>query len=224
MMTARWQRGLYAITDSQLLPDDATLLKACDAALRGGLALLQYRDKSADPARRWRQATALAALCHDHAVPLIINDDIELALRLREAGFDDVGVHLGQGDGELAAARQRLGETAVIGATCHARLELAEHAKAQGASYVAFGRFFASQTKPDASPAPLALLEKAATLGLPRVAIGGIDAQNIIAIRRAGAELLATVHAVFGGSDVETRVRRLNQRLANADGLSARPY
>lgn len=216
MMTARWQRGLYAITDATLLPDDATLLGACDAALRGGLALLQYRDKSTDATRRWRQATSLAALCHDHAVPLIINDDTELALRLREAGFDDVGLHLGQQDGELVAARQRLGKTAVIGVTCHAQLELAERAKAQGASYVAFGRFFASRTKPDSPPAPLVLLEEAVTLGLPRVAIGGIDAQNIVAVRRAGAELLATVHAVFGGSDVEARVRQLNRQLAMA--------
>ncbi|SDL57517.1 thiamine-phosphate diphosphorylase [Franzmannia pantelleriensis] len=213
-----WQRGLYAITDGVLLPDDHTLLTACDAALRGGLALLQYRDKSGDDARRWRQATSLASLCQDHAVPLIINDDTALALRLRDAGFAGVGLHLGQRDGELAEARQRLGVEALIGATCHARLDLAERAKAEGASYVAFGRFFASRTKPEAPPAPLSLLTEAAGLGLPRVAIGGIDAHTATAARQAGAELLASVEAVFGGSDVEARVRHLNQQLALIEG------
>ncbi|MDR5903928.1 thiamine phosphate synthase [Franzmannia qiaohouensis] len=209
-----WQRGLYAITDATLLPDDRTLLNACDAALRGGLALLQYRDKSGDDARRWRQAAALASLCQEHAVPLIINDDTGLALRLRDAGFAGVGLHLGQSDGELAEARQRLGGEALIGATCHASLELAERARVEGVSYVAFGRFFASRTKPDAPPAPLALLAQAAHLGLPRVAIGGINEHSAASARRAGADLLASVEAVFGGSDVEARVRRLNRQLA----------
>ncbi|MBD3897028.1 thiamine phosphate synthase [Halomonas sp. ML-15] len=219
-----WQRGLYAITDAALLPDDRTLLNACDAALRGGLALLQYRDKSGDDAHRWRQASALASLCQDYAVPLIINDDTELALRLREAGFAGVGLHLGQGDGDLALARQRLGASALIGVTCHARLELAEHAKVEGANYVAFGRFFTSRTKPEAPPASLSLLSEAAYLGLPRVAIGGIDAHTIATARRAGAELLASVQAVFGGSDVEARVRRLNRQLAVVDAeLAASP-
>ncbi|APX94819.1 thiamine-phosphate diphosphorylase [Halomonas sp. 1513] len=209
-----WQQGLYAITDAALLPDDRTLLSACDAALRGGLALLQYRDKSGDDARRWRQSAALASLCQDHAVPLIINDDAALAQRLQDAGFSGIGLHLGQGDGDLAAARRRLGAEAVIGATCHARLALAERAKAEGASYVAFGRFFASRTKPDAPPAALTLLAEAAELGLPRVAIGGIDAHTAVSARRAGADLLACVEAVFGGSDVEARVSRLNRQLA----------
>lgn len=213
-----WQRGVYAITDATLLPDDRTLLTACDAALRGGLALLQYRDKSGDEARRWRQAAALARLCQDHAVPLIINDDALLALRLRDAGFAGVGLHLGQDDGALAVARRRLGQEAVIGATCHARLELAERAKAEGASYVAFGRFFASRTKPEAPPAPLALLAEAAGLGLPRVAIGGIDEHTVSMAHHAGADLLACVEAVFGGSDVEARVQRLNQRLSPEQG------
>lgn len=209
----RWRRGLYAITDATLLPDDKTLLGACDAALRGGLALLQYRDKSSDQERRWRQASALATLCHDHGVPLIVNDDTMLALRLREAGFEGVGLHLGQRDGGLIEARAALGCEAIIGATCHGRLDLAERARGQGASYVAFGRFFASRTKPDAPPADPSLLAEAARLGLPRVAIGGVDVTTIDTLRRAGADLFATVHAVFGGRDVEARVRQLNRCL-----------
>ena len=213
-----WQCGIYAITDGVLMADDRTLLRACDAALRGGLALLQYRDKSGDEVRRWRQAAALARLCQDHAVPLIINDDTALALRLRDAGFAGVGLHLGQDDGELAEARRRLGPRAVIGATCHDRLVLAERAKVEGASYVAFGRFFASRTKPEAPPASLELLAEAAGLELPRVAIGGINEHTISMARDAGADLLACVDAVFGGSDVEARVRRLKQRLSPDQG------
>lgn len=214
MHNPSWARGLYAITDAELLPDDARLLAGCEAALRGGLALLQYRDKSADADKRHRQARALAALCRDHDVPLIINDDTALAERLRREGHANVGLHLGQGDGALAEARERLGPAAIIGATCHGRLALAERAAREGASYVAFGRFFASRTKPEAPPASLDLLGEAAAIGLPRVAIGGIDAATIGRARRAGADLLATVAAVFAAAEIEASVRELNRRLS----------
>ncbi len=209
-----WTHGVYAITDAGLLPDDARLIAGCEQALRGGLALLQYRDKSTDDAKRWRQARKLASLCREHQVPLIINDDTDLALRLRREGHDNVGLHLGQDDGDLAEARRRLGSEAIIGATCHGRLELAERAASLGASYLAFGRFFVSSTKPSAPPAELSLLGEAAVFGLPRVAIGGIGRDNIQQMRRAGAELLACVHAVFGGEDIEDRVKTLNRLLA----------
>lgn len=208
-----WNRGLYAITDADLLPDDTRLLDACEQALHGGLALLQYRDKSIDDAKRWRQAKALATLCSDHAVPLIINDDLELAWRLRTEGYGDVGLHLGQDDGDLSEARRRLGSEAIIGATCHGRLALAERAAQQGASYLAFGRFFTSATKPSAPPASLSLLSDAVRFGLPRVAIGGIDSDNILEARRAGADLLACVHAIFAAEDITAKVTALNQLL-----------
>ena len=211
-----WTRGVYAITDAQLLPSDRQLIEACRAALNGGLALLQYRDKSGDLSHRLRQALALAMLCRDYSVPLIINDDLALARRLRDDGFAGVGLHLGQEDGSLRQAREVLGPEAIIGATCHARLDLAERAADEGASYLAFGRFFASKTKPEAPPATLDLLAEATRFGLPRVAIGGIDIDNVSQARNAGAELLATVHGVFGGGDPESRVRELNARLDSA--------
>lgn len=208
-----WTRGVYAITDAQLLPGDRQLLEACRAALEGGLALLQYRDKSGDVSHRLRQALALGMLCRDYSVPLIINDDMRLARRLQDDGFTDVGLHLGQEDGSISEARDLLGPEAIIGATCHGRLDLAERATAEGASYLAFGRFFASRTKPEAPPAPLELLAQAECFALPRVAIGGIDIDNIALARKAGAELLATVHGVFGGDNPTARVRELNYRL-----------
>lgn len=212
-MTRAWQTGVYAITDAALLPDDERLLAACDAALHGGLALLQYRDKSQDAPRRRRQSEALATLCRDHGVPLIINDDLALARELREAGFANVGVHLGQEDTPVSVARRLLGDAAIVGATCHARLDLAERAAGEGASYLAFGRFFASRTKPEAPPADLDLLAEASRFDLPRVAIGGLDADNVGQAREAGADLVAMVHAVFGAGDPAANVQRLRQRL-----------
>ncbi|HLD65921.1 MAG TPA: thiamine phosphate synthase [Pseudomonas sp.] len=195
-------RGLYAITDSQLLAD-GKLLPYVEAALQGGVRLLQYRDKSADEARRLREAQALRDLCERHGATLIINDDAELAARL------GVGVHLGQSDGSLAAGRALLRPKAVIGATCHAQLELAEQAAREGASYVAFGRFFDSKTKPGAPTATLELLQLARSrLSLPIAAIGGVTLDNGQALIEAGADLLAVVHALFGAAsaaEVKTR-------------------
>lgn len=211
-----WRQGIYAITDSGLLPDDARLLTACEAALQGGLALLQYRDKSADEAQRRRQSRALAILCRGFGVPLIINDDLALAHDLREAGFDGVGLHLGEEDGSLREARRVLGSEPIIGASCYASLAIAEQATAEGASYLAFGRFFASRTKPEALPAPLELLDEAARFGLPRVAIGGLDVDNVARVHDAGGDLLAMVHAVFGGDDPAGRVAQLRRHAGYA--------
>ncbi|WP_240493095.1 thiamine phosphate synthase [Kushneria phosphatilytica] len=208
MMDGDWRRGIYALTDAALLPDDDTLLAAAEGALRGRLALLQYRDKSSDETHRYRQAATLSALCRDFATPLIINDDIALAARL------GVGVHLGQQDAAVAEARERLGREAIVGATCHARLDLADQACRAGASYLAFGRFFTSQTKPEAPPAELSLLAEAARFGLPRVAIGGIDGERVAQAVAAGADLLAVVHAVFGAGPAacEHAVHELRRR------------
>ncbi|MET1078677.1 MAG: thiamine phosphate synthase [Pseudomonas sp.] len=190
-------RGLYAITDSQLLAE-GKLLPYVEAALQGGVRLLQYRDKSADETRRLREAQTLQALCERYGACLIINDDAELAARL------GVGLHLGQSDGSLAAGRALLRPRAVIGATCHARLDLAEQAARDGASYVAFGRFFDSLTKPGAAPATLELLQQArARLNLPIVAIGGVTLDNAPTLLAAGADLLAVVHGLFGAPSAE---------------------
>lgn len=202
-------RGLYAITDSQLL-DGGRLLPYVEAALKGGARLLQYRDKSDDASRRLREAQALRELCERHGAQLLINDDAELAARL------GVGVHLGQTDGSLAAARALLGRQAVIGGTCHASLELAERAIAEGANYVAFGRFFNSQTKPGAPAASVELLEQARARfpQVPRVAIGGVTLDNAPELISHGADLIAVIHALFAAdsaAEVEQRARAFSQ-------------
>ncbi|RJG14309.1 thiamine phosphate synthase [Pseudomonas cavernicola] len=195
-------RGLYAITDSQLLAD-GKLLPYVEAALDGGARLLQYRDKSTDQARRLREAEALRSLCERYGANLLINDDAELAARL------GVGVHLGQGDGSLAAGRALLGSQAIIGATCHAQLALAEQAAREGASYVAFGRFFNSNTKPGAPAATVELLQQArACLSLPIVAIGGVTLETAPQLIANGASLLAVIHALFSAESAQEVARR----------------
>lgn len=196
-------RGLYAITDSELLK--GRLLPYVEAALKGGATLLQYRDKSTDDARRLREAEALRELCNRYGAALIINDDAELAARL------GVGLHLGQTDGSLSVARALLGRKAIIGGTCHAQLELADAAAKEGASYVAFGRFFNSNTKPGAPAATVELLETArARINLPIVAIGGVTLDNAPALIERGASMVAVVHALFAAdsaAEVERRAR-----------------
>jgi len=195
--------GLYAITDTTLTPGD-TLIPAVAAALRGGARVIQYRDKSQDAARRTEEAAALNSLCKDHGALLIINDDVQLA-----ADIGAAGVHLGRDDAALPAARKRLGNGAIIGVSCYNQLTRAQAAAEQGADYVAFGRFFPSQTKPDALAATPELLRAARhALALPLVAIGGITPDNGGLLLDAGADMLAVIHGVFGQPDIEAAARR----------------
>jgi len=195
--------GLYAITDSALMPDTTTLLQSVEAALRGGASIIQYRDKSDDLAQRLTQARLLAALCQRYARPLVINDDISLAEAV------GVGVHLGQKDGNPTSARKRLGPDCIIGVTCHNRLDLALKAQQQGADYVAFGAFFPSATKPDATPAPLSLLQDAKQqLHLPVVAIGGLSVDNAPRVISSGADMVAVIHQLFSAPDITYQAQR----------------
>ncbi|MGC8120118.1 thiamine phosphate synthase [Marinobacter sp. VGCF2001] len=202
-LTPHLHPGLYAITDNRLTPPES-LLASVEAALTGGARLVQYRDKQSTAQERLTQARELNALCRAFNVPLLINDDPELAARVGAAG-----VHLGQGDRSLADARGMLGEDAIIGITCHHSLELAQAAASGGADYLAFGRFYHSATKPGAPPAEPHILAEAKTLGLPITAIGGITGTNAEPLIRAGADLLAVVGGLFGGQpqDVEARAR-----------------
>ena len=208
-------RGLYAISDGPR----GDLLDACAAALDGGAAILQYRDKTTDRERRSYEARALQALCARYRVPLIINDDIELAARVSAAG-----VHLGEDDGAIASARARLGAEAIIGASCYDSLDRAHAMAAAGADYLAFGAFFPSPTKPFADTrakdrpstggfsnfarhAKLQLLSDAQPLGLPLVAIGGITVDNARSLIDAGADAVAVISALFGVRDVRAAAR-----------------
>ena len=202
--------GLYAITDNRLTPADI-LIASVEAALAGGARLVQYRDKGSTASERLVQARNLNSLCQGFDVPLLINDDPELAVRVGAAG-----VHLGQDDCSLVDARRLLGEHAIIGITCHHSLNLAQTAADGGADYLAFGRFYDSATKPGAPPASPDVLTEAKGLGLPITAIGGITGNNAEALIRAGADLVAVVGGLFGGqpSDIEARARAFHRLFA----------
>ena len=183
--------GLYAVTPTIL--DHETLLASVEQALSSGIALLQYRDKTSQLSKKLATAIALQQLCQQYDTPLIINDDAQLALDSQAAG-----VHLGQGDGSVKQARKLLGQKAIIGVTCHHDLSLALIAQQEGADYVAFGRFFHSQTKPGKPLADVALLVKAKIqLDIPIVCIGGIKPSNSAPLINAGANYLAVIDSLF---------------------------
>jgi len=197
--------GIYALTAETA--DTEQLLTQVEAALAGGVAAVQYRDKSDDVARRHEQASELVALCRRFGVPLIVNDDLRLA-DLTDAD----GVHLGRDDSSLREARIILGKDKLIGASCYQDLELAQAAQATGADYVAFGSFFASPTKPAAPRAGLDLLRDAtAVIQVPLVAIGGITLANAPLLLDAGADSLAVLSALFDAPDIQAAARDLNQ-------------
>lgn len=196
---ARSARGLYLITPDEA--DTGALLARVRAVLPFA-TWLQYRNKAADPALRREQLQALLPACRAQGVALIVNDDWRLAA---ESGAD--GVHLGEDDGPPAEARDALGSGAIIGASCYDSLALAREAVAAGVDYVAFGAFFPSQTKAATRRPGLQLLREASGLGVPRVAIGGITADNAPALVAAGADLLAIVGAVFRAPDPAAAAR-----------------
>ena len=193
------KRGLYLVTPDE---PDSTRLRARVAPLLANAACLQYRNKAANGELRMQQARVLRALCTDCSVPLIINDDVELAAAI---GAD--GVHLGEHNADIRDARAHLGVDAIIGVSCYDDFARAQSAAAAGADYVAFGAFFPSPTKPNARRATPQLLRKAAALGLPRVAIGGITPENAAALVTAGADLIAVISGVFNAPDPAAAAR-----------------
>ena len=183
-------RGLYAITQTDNKSGDS-IINDVISAIKGGAVLVQYRDKN--PLDAVFLASELVRICHQYQVPLIINDDVELAARV---GAD--GVHIGKEDGAIAQARKRLGADAIIGVSCYNFVEQALDAQNQGATYVAFGRFFPSTSKPLAAPAHIETLRQAKLLlTLPIVAIGGILPENGAPLLAAGADFLAVIGGLF---------------------------
>jgi thiamine-phosphate pyrophosphorylase len=182
--------GLYAITQTGHKSPD-TLLSEVAAAIRGGAIAVQYRDKH--PLDALALGKALVKLCHQQRVPLLINDDVELALC---TGAD--GVHIGKDDGHIAEARKHLGANAIIGVSCYDSVERAIEAQQHGANYVAFGRFFPSGSKPLAAPAHIETLKTARPLlHIPIVAIGGILPGKGAPLIAAGADVLAVIGGIF---------------------------
>jgi thiamine-phosphate pyrophosphorylase len=190
-------RGLYAITPD--VADTRALSAMVAAAIDGGAAAVQYRNKSANADERRAQAYALALL-------FIVNDDASLA-----ALVNADGVHLGEDDGDLAAARGTVGPDALIGASSYGDIARARVLADAGADYIAFGSLFPSAVKPGARRASLDVVRAALALGVPIVGIGGIDAENAGQVIEAGADAVAVISAVFGDDDIESAARAIAQ-------------
>ncbi|MGB4811911.1 MAG: thiamine phosphate synthase [Methylophilaceae bacterium] len=197
-------QGLYAITPDTA--DTALLLTKVEAALQGGVSVLQYRNKAANYKLQMQQARAILPLCQHFNVPLIINDSVELCLTLNADG-----VHLGADDGNLAEVRAKIGQHKILGASCYNRFDLALSAQQAGADYVAFGACFASSTKPKAFVADLALFNQArAQLNIPSVAIGGITTENGNQVIQAGANAIAVINALFSADDIKRKAQQFS--------------
>ena len=198
-------KGLYAVTPDE--QDTDVLLAKVEAALLGGINILQYRNKQANHKLLTQQAQAILPLCRQYNVPLIINDSVKLCLTL-----DADGVHIGAEDGNLSEVRTRLGPNKILGASCYNRFDLALTAQQAGADYVAFGACFASTTKPNAPVASLDLFKLAqAQLHIPTVAIGGITLTNVLQAIDAGASAIAVINAIFNSSDVKLSTQQFAQ-------------
>lgn len=203
MTSSEQLHGLYVITDPELCKDN--LLQQAEQALRGGAKILQYRNKRASEQQKREEATALQLLCKTYHCIFIINDDVDLAKTVNADG-----VHIGQSDAALLHARQVLGPDKIIGVSCNNQLEWALTAQQHGADYIAFGRFFASSTKPEAPPAAITLLKEGhARLHIPIVAIGGVTQENASELIEAGADMIAVIHGVFGQPDPQQAAAHL---------------
>jgi thiamine-phosphate pyrophosphorylase len=201
--------GVYAIT-----PDGweaGRIAEVAQTLLSAGVRLLQLRSKHLAPAEREALGRQLRACCDHHAAPLIVNDDVAMAARLGAAG-----VHLGEEDATLDAARAILGPGAVIGVSCYADPVRAQRLAAAGADYVAFGAVYPTRTKHTPHRARLSLFRDWPLAAVPTVAIGGIQADNAAPLFAAGARWLAMIDALWNASDPAAVVRRIHALLPDS--------
>ena len=196
---------LYAVTDRSWL-NGRSIFEQVEEALMGGVSLVQLREKKIDEAAFLIEAIEMAKLCHRHNVPLLINDNVDIALK---SGAD--GVHVGQDDMEAAAVRRKLGKDMIIGVTAKT-VEQALRAQDAGADYLGSGAVFGTTTKTNAKPMTTALLTSIThSVSIPVVAIGGINRSNILHLKGTGISGAAIVSGIFAAKDIETECRLLRE-------------
>lgn len=197
------QLKLYAVTDRTWATNE-TLYEQVEKAILGGVTLVQLREKSLKEAEFAEEAHRMLALCHGYNIPLIINDNVELA-----KAIDADGVHIGQSDMEPARARAILGPDKIIGVTAKT-VEQARAAEASGADYLGSGAVFGSSTKTDAKPMELSKLQEICeSVQIPVVAIGGIDRDNILSLKGRKMAGVAVVSGLFASTGIEEVARDL---------------
>ena len=194
---------LYAVTDRSWL-NGRTLFDQVEEALDGGATCVQLREKSLDRDAFLQEAIEIARLCHRHGVPLLINDDVDIA---RRSGAD--GVHVGQDDMEAHLARELLGPDMIVGVTAKT-VEQALRAQEAGADYLGSGAVFGSSTKLNAKPMTKERLRSICdAVSIPVVAIGGINRNNLLELAGTGIHGVAVVSGIFAAADIEQECRHL---------------
>lgn len=194
-------KGLYIVTPDW--DDTSKMVAATEAALKGGVALVQYRHKTASPELRKEQASQLLALCRKYDRPLVINDFVELCL---EIGAD--GIHVGGTDAPVAEVRRAIGAGKIVGASCYGSLELAHKAHEAGASYVAFGGFYPSRVKKYEVSTPVDIITRAKQqLPVPVVVIGGMTQENSVPLIKAGSDMVAAISSVYMTDDPQAAAK-----------------
>lgn len=194
---------LYAVTDRSWLRGE-TIFDQVEAAIRGGATLIQLREKELPFDAFLDEAIEMKALCERCNVPLIINDNVEIALR---SGAD--GVHVGQDDMRAEDIRKMAGRNLIVGVTAKT-VEQALDAQAAGADYLGSGAVFGSTTKTNARPMTRETLSAiCAAVDIPVVAIGGINRDNISELRGTGISGVAVVSGIFAAEDIEAECRLL---------------
>jgi thiamine-phosphate pyrophosphorylase len=201
-------RGLYAIIDPAVA-GKRDVLHIAREAIAGGAKMIQWRDKTREKGQQLPTVEALAAICREVGVPLIVNDDVDLALVV---GAD--GVHVGQKDLPVSAVRRIVPKEWIVGASTNNVAE-ARAAETDGASYVSVGNLFGTTSKEDTRPATLATLrEVKAAVGVPVCAIGGINETNIASVVASGADIASAISAVAAADDPRAAARRLDSAFA----------
>lgn len=196
---------LYAVTDRSWTGSQ-TLLEQVECALKGGATCIQLREKQLNQEEFLVEALEMKQLCHSYGVPLLINDDVELA---KQADAD--GVHVGQNDMDVSVAREILGPDKIIGVSART-VEQAKAAEAAGASYLGSGAVFTTSTKLDAKALDHKVLREICdSVSIPVVAIGGITEENLSDLVGTGVDGVALVSAIFGAPDIETQCRKLKE-------------
>ena len=204
---------LYAVTDRTWL-NGRTLYEAVEAALRGGATCVQLREKELGFTDFLREAAERKKLCSHYAVPLIINDSVEIML---ESGAD--GVHIGQDDGDVREIRRRIGPDKLLGVSAHS-VEEAVKAERDGADYLGAGAVFATDTKLDAgSLSHAALRAICGSVSIPVVAIGGISQNNLMQLAGSGIDGVAVVSAIFAAENEETAAKKLRETIRHTLGV-----
>ena len=201
--------SIYLITDHNYLRG-RNFLSCIEDALRGGVTLVQLREKDVDGGLFLQRACAVKTLCDKYKVPLLINDRIDIALACKAAG-----VHLGQADIPLNVARGILGSDAIIGVSAHS-LEEARAAERDGADYLGVGAVFPTNSKNNASEVGVNMLKEILKMSkLPIIGIGGINAQNLAQVRAAGAQGAAIISGILSADNIEEEGRKIKMTMSD---------